>query len=67
VDRLMNENHIGRLSAVLNGVDVDRNKYGYSYGYGHGYGYGYGEGNSYYEERTDKRRRTAWSNPFGRK
>jgi hypothetical protein len=52
---------------VLNGVDVDRNKYGYSYGYGHGYGYGYGEGNSYYEERTDKRRRTAWSNPFGRK
>ncbi|MBK9287234.1 MAG: CpsD/CapB family tyrosine-protein kinase [Flavobacteriales bacterium] len=29
VDRLINENRIRKLSAVLNGVDIDRNKYGY--------------------------------------
>jgi tyrosine-protein kinase Etk/Wzc len=42
-DRLINENQIP-LSVVLNGVDLDRNKYNdrYSYGYGYGYGYTYG-------------------------
>ncbi len=54
VDRLINENQITKLCAVLNGVDVDRNKYGYAYGYGYGYGYGtgYGSGYGYYEERN---------------
>lgn len=58
VDRLINENHIAKLCAILNGVDVDRNKYGYAYGYGYGYGYGtgygYGAGYGYYEERNRK-------------
>ncbi|HNU57680.1 MAG TPA: polysaccharide biosynthesis tyrosine autokinase, partial [Flavobacteriales bacterium] len=31
VDRLINENNIRRLSTILNGVDIDRNKYGYNY------------------------------------
>ncbi|HEY0976212.1 MAG TPA: polysaccharide biosynthesis tyrosine autokinase, partial [Flavobacteriales bacterium] len=53
-DRLINENRISKLSAVLNGVDIDRNKYGYNYGYG--YGYGYGAGYGYYEERANTRR-----------
>jgi tyrosine-protein kinase Etk/Wzc len=52
VDRLINENNIKRLTCILNGVDIDRNKYGYNYGYGYGYGYGYTGG--YYEERTRK-------------
>ncbi len=54
VDRLINENNITRLSAILNGVDVDRNKYGYNYGYGYGYGYGQGYGGGYYEDRNSK-------------
>ena len=52
VDRLINENHIKKLCAVLNGVDVDRNKYGYAYGYGYGYGYGAGYGYGYYEDKA---------------
>ena len=54
VDRLINENNVRHMSAVLNGVDIDRNKYGYNYGYGYGHGYGYGQGygGGYYEERT---------------
>ena len=52
VDRLMNENRISRLSVVLNGVDLDRNKYSYSYGYGYGYGYSYQYGsNGYYDDK----------------
>lgn len=53
VDRLINENNIKRLTSILNGVDIDRNKYGYNYGYGYGYGYGsgYGYSGGYYEER----------------
>lgn len=53
VDRLMNENRISRLSVVLNGVDLERNKYSYSYGYGYGYGYSYQYGsNGYYDDRS---------------
>lgn len=55
VDRLINENKITRLSTILNGVDIDRNKYGYNYGYGYGYGYGQGYGYGYYEERNDRK------------
>ena len=57
VDRLINENKITRLSTILNGVDIDRNKYGYNYGYGYGYGYGQGYGYGYYEDKPQKRRR----------
>ncbi|MEX1131814.1 MAG: polysaccharide biosynthesis tyrosine autokinase [Flavobacteriales bacterium] len=53
VDRLINENNITRLSTILNGVDIDRNKYGYNYGYGYGYGYGQGYGGGYYEEHSN--------------
>jgi capsular exopolysaccharide synthesis family protein len=53
VDRLKNENHIHRLSVILNSVDVNRNRYGYNYGYGYGYGYGYSYG--YYEEKKKKK------------
>ena len=56
VDRLINENSIKRLTCILNGVDIDRNKYGYNYGYGYGYGYGQGYGSGYYEERAGKRK-----------
>jgi capsular exopolysaccharide synthesis family protein len=56
VDRLMNENRISRLSVVLNGVDLERNKYSYSYGYGYGYGYSYQYGsNGYYDDRPAKK------------
>lgn len=55
VDRLMNENRITRLSVVLNGVDLERNKYAYSYGYGYGYGYNYQYGsNGYYDDTPVK-------------
>jgi hypothetical protein len=48
----MNENRITRLSVVLNGVDLERNKYSYSYGYGYGYGYSYQYGsNGYYDDK----------------
>jgi capsular exopolysaccharide synthesis family protein len=49
VDRLINENGITKLSVILNGVDIERNKYGsyYGYGYGYGYGYAYGGGHGY--------------------
>jgi capsular exopolysaccharide synthesis family protein len=63
LDRLKNENRINRITAVLNGVDIERNKYAYRYGYGRGYGYGYGYGygassnEGYYEEKGKKRKR----------
>lgn len=61
VDRLINENKIARMSTILNGVDIERNKYGYNYGYGYGYGYGYtqgyGAGYGYYEDRVKETRR----------
>lgn len=55
VDRLINEHKFTKISTILNGVDIDRNKYGYNYGYGYGYGYGYtdrgyGYGYGYYQE-----------------
>lgn len=53
-DRLINENKIMRLTAVLNGVDVDRSKYGYNYNYGYGYGYGYGSGYGYYADKSNE-------------
>ncbi len=51
VDRLINENHLTRLSIVLNGVDTERNSFGYG-GYGYGYGKGYGD---YYSEEPEKK------------
>ncbi|NND94092.1 MAG: polysaccharide biosynthesis tyrosine autokinase [Flavobacteriales bacterium] len=48
VDRLINENGIKKLSVILNGVDVERNRYGSYYGYGYGYAYGSGYGYGYY-------------------
>ena len=59
VDRLINENKITKLSVVLNGLDVERNRYGYYYGYGYGYGYGNGSGYGssgygYYEEKDSE-------------
>ena len=67
VDRLINEQKITRLTTILNGVDVDRNKYGYNYGYGYGYGYGYASyGYGYYEDREKRHGRTRglWSRIF---
>jgi len=60
VDRLINEHKFNRVSVVLNGVDIDRNKYGYDYGYGYGYGYSYGYGYGgygYYEELKPKNKK----------
>jgi len=70
VDRLINENKITRMSTILNGVDIERNKYGYNYGYGYGYGYGYtqgyGYGYGYYEDRgRDKRTKGFFAKLFG--
>jgi len=60
LDRLKNESRIDRISAVLNGVDLDRNRYSYRYGYGrgygYGYGYGYGSGYNYYEDNRSTQR-----------
>ena len=53
LDRLMNENKIYKLSAILNGVDTNRNRYGYNYGYGYGQQYG-----NYYDESQSKK--TSW-------
>ena len=58
VNRVFKENKIKNLSVILNGVDLEGNKYrrygsgyGSKYGYGYGYGYGYvNTGNSYYQE-----------------
>ena len=68
VDRLINENSIKRLTAILNGVDIDRNKYGYNYGYGYGYAYGYGQGygGGYYEERGARLNKGLLSTMFGK-
>jgi Mrp family chromosome partitioning ATPase len=55
VDRLINENGIKKLSVVLNGVDVERNKYGSYYGYGYGYAYGNGYGYGYYGSGREKK------------
>lgn len=53
-DRLINENKINKLAVILNGVDLDRNRYSYKYSYGYGYGYGYGYspgyGGGYYSD-----------------
>ncbi len=70
VDRLINENGITKLSVVLNGVDIERNKYGsyYGYGYGYGYGYAYGGGygynSGYYDEAGN---RSSWLKNLKRK
>lgn len=45
VDRLYYENHLTKLSVILNSVDLKQQAYGYGY---YGYGYTYGQGN-YYE------------------
>lgn len=55
LDHLYNDNNIKRISALLNGVDIDRKSYGYNYGYG--YGYGYTQGYGYYDERTTKKKK----------
>lgn len=63
VDRLFNESHIKRISAILNGVDIDRKSYGYNYGYGYGYGYGHGYG--YYDDRNIKtKKKSFWKRFF---
>jgi capsular exopolysaccharide synthesis family protein len=68
VDRLINENGISKLSVILNGVDVERNKYGYYYGYGYGYGYGYAYdsnyGSGYYN--TTQTKKPWWKKLIGR-
>ncbi len=53
-DRIINENGVTKLAAVLNGVDIDKGSYGYNYGYSYGYGYGYTYGENYFdsEERS---------------
>jgi hypothetical protein len=57
VDRLNNESKISRLSVILNGVDLERNRYAYNYGYGYSYGYGYGAGASGYYDEAPKRKK----------
>jgi len=49
-DRLVNENGITKLTAVLNGVDSQRKNYGSYYGYGYGYGYGSSGYGGYYAQ-----------------
>ena len=57
-DRLINESQIKRLTVVLNGIDLDRNRYSYNnkYGYGYGFGYGYGSGGGYYDDQPKRKR-----------
>lgn len=51
LDKLVEENKVTNLSAVLN--DVGRGVSGYYYGYGgYGYSYGYGYGFGYYSDET---------------
>jgi tyrosine-protein kinase Etk/Wzc len=45
IDRLYFENHLNKLSIILNGVDFKQQPYGYGY---YGYGHTYGQGD-YYE------------------
>lgn len=45
IDRLYFENHLNKLSIILNGVDFNKHRYGYGY---YGYGHSYGQGD-YYE------------------
>ncbi|MBI2966876.1 MAG: polysaccharide biosynthesis tyrosine autokinase [Bacteroidetes bacterium] len=55
VNRLMTDSHIGKLSVVLNGVDLTKLRYGYSkYHYYQGYGYGYSYGYGYYSDEKSE-------------
>jgi len=53
LDRLILDNHISKLSVILNAVEMGKGYYGSGYGYGqnygYGYGYGYGTSNGYYD------------------
>lgn len=63
VNRLIQENHITRLSVVLNGVDKEYSSYGHDKGYSYGYygGYGYG----YYEDQgLISKARSGWRKYF---
>lgn len=64
-DKLINENKI-KLSVILNGVDMERNRYAYKYSYGYGYGYGYGSG-GYYDENKAKKAKGFFSKLFKRR
>ena len=54
INELAADNKLPNICTVINGLDLQKNKYGYYYGYGkygkyygygkrYGYGYGYGE------------------------
>ena len=62
-DKLINENGIN-VSVILNGVDLERNRYSYKYSYGYGYGYGYGSG-GYYDD-SKKHGKGFFKKLFGR-
>ena len=60
LNHLQQEKRIQNLSAILNGIDIEKSRYG---GYYYGYGYGYGYGNTdyhqdYYDESAKKKKRS---------
>ena len=44
INELAADNKLPNICTVINGLDLQKNKYGYYYGYGKRYGYGYGYG-----------------------
>lgn len=62
IDRLIQDNHITKLSVVLNAVDTKSRSIGFGYGYGYGYGYGTG----YYDDNENEKG-SLWSKLKGNK
>jgi tyrosine-protein kinase Etk/Wzc len=62
VNRMISENHVKKLSIVLNSVDKEYSSYGYDKGYSYGYYYGggYGAGYGYYDDQHAKERKSLW-------
>lgn len=65
VNRMITENHIRKLSVVLNAVDKEYSSYGYDKGYSYGYYYGgYGSGYGYYDEQSFLAKKGFWRRLF---
>jgi tyrosine-protein kinase Etk/Wzc len=59
VNRLVSENHINKLSIVLNAVDKEYSSYGYDKGYSYGHYYG-GYEHGYYDDQDISLKKPFW-------
>jgi capsular exopolysaccharide synthesis family protein len=67
INRMISENHVGKLSVVLNAVDKEYSSYGYDKGFSYGYYYGgYGAGHGYYDDQHAMERKGIWQRLISR-